>query len=234
VAWIVNYLAIHPLEFALFIGGIIFALWRRHTADRWLAALVLVALPVLFVLLPKHNIYYWIHFLPFTALLVGAWLAHLFPQKATAPRQFTLAQAAVLVALITLAAAQIIAAGRNTQNADRAIAISYEIDAVQPPEVQDVWGWQVYYYGLSGRRFVNIESYLTQPDTQWMTRFAVPDPQAIILTRGLDDVHQKIWDYIQARGMVKAQCFPLDIYGQEVLLFTLPDFAPPSAPLNCR
>ncbi len=233
VAWVVNYLVIHPLEFCLFISGVAFAMWRRQAADRWLAALVLVALPVLFVLLPKHNIYYWIHFLPFTALFTGAFFAQLFPQPPLATR-LTVAQAAVLAVMVALAASQIIVAGRNTQNADRAIAISYEIDAVLPAEVHDIWGWQVYYYGLSGRRFVNIESFTTQPDTQWMQRFEVPAPQAIIITRGLDDVHQKIWAYIEQRGMMLAQCFPLDIYGQEVLLFMLPQFTPPDAPIHCR
>jgi hypothetical protein len=228
--WFEDYLARHPLEFVLFVLALAMAVWRWQKPDKALVGLFVVAQLILFAALPKHNIYYWSHHLPILALLVGAGMAQLVRADR---KQITLARMTAALMLTGVLSVDLIRSATQSQSADRLMAVGYEADAVLPPDVQHVWGWQSYYLGLQHRQFINSEEFINPIRPDWMTVYHVPPPQAVLITRGLDDMHADFNAYIAERGMVVGWCFPLDIFQQMTVLYVLPEFAPPDAPVGC-
>ena len=143
------------------------------------------------------------------------------------------AGAALLGAIALLMVVQVDDMSRNNQNADSMIANGYTIDALLPPELRTVVGWQGYYYGLATRDYVAIETLINHPAETWRERWGIEPPQAIILTQNQDTMHANIWAYIDQHEMQLSACLPLAMYGGWTYLYILPEYAPDELPQNC-
>ncbi len=229
--WTVRYLVEHPIELMLAFFGMLAAFRRRRQEDILLLATLLLSLGLFLFMLTHPNPYYWIHNLPFIAVLAGAFLAEIAGAHKTV---LNFAALAGMGAVVILLSANIHLTATRSQNADRLIEIGEEINAMLPEEIERVAGWQVYYFGLSDRQFVSTENFIDKPGEDWLRDWNVEPPQAIILTRGLDDMHQNIYDYISANGMAVAQCFESDSFGRETALYLPETYLPDGAPLHCR
>lgn len=236
--WFVTSLTGYPLEWVLYLAGMALALWRRQKGDVLLAGGLLAARLLLFLLIPKQaGPYYGIHTMPFVALLGGALLAHLTRSRVTpAPPGFlSLLQAAALTCLAGLMVVQAGQVAQGTQNVDKAIAVGYETEALLPPEVQRIAGEQYYYFGLHRRQFTAIEDmFFFVPLTARRDYWERLRPQAFLVTRGIDDVHESIFDYLADYAFVRVRCFPIDIYQGVVELYLSPEFAGQVESGGCR
>lgn len=228
--WLEDYLLRYPLDFALLLAGLAGAFWRREAADRLLLGIFAISTLLLWLLLPKHNYFYYVHHLPILALWVGALVARLGEPEAG---RLSRAGAALLGAIALLMAAQVDDMSRNNQNADSMIANGYTIDGLLPPELRTVVGWQSYYYGLAARDFIGSETFINYPAETWRERWGIEPPQAIILTQNQDTMHANIWAYIDQHEMQLTACLPLAMYGGWTYLYVLPEYAPDDLPQNC-
>ena len=228
--WLEDYLLRYPLDFALLLLGLAGAFWRREATDRLLLGIFAISMLLLWLLLPKHNYFYYVHHLPILALWVGALVARLGQPEAGG---LSRAGAALLGAIALLMVVQVDDMSRNNQNADSMIANGYTIDALLPPELRTVVGWQGYYYGLATRDYVAIETLINHPAETWRERWGIEPPQAIILTQNQDTMHANIWAYIDQHEMQLSACLPLAMYGGWSYLYILPEYAPDDLPQNC-
>ena len=228
--WLEDYLLRYPLDFALLLAGMAGALWRRASVDCSLLIFFALSTVFLWLILPKHNFYYYVHHLPILALWVGALVAHLGEPEAG---RLSRAGAALLVAIVLLVVAQVDDMSRNNQNADSMIANGYTVNALLRQEVTRVAGWQSYYYGLAARDFVGTETFIDYPAETWRERWGIEPPQAIILTQNQDTMHANIWAYIDQHEMQLSACLPLAMYGGWTYLYILPEYAPDELPQNC-
>ncbi len=230
--WFVNYLVLHPVEFVLFAFGIGAACLRRDDSDRLLLKLFLPSLLLFFILQSHYNPYYWIHNLPFVAILGGGLIRHITPRTAEA-RGIQLAGVSALVAIVVSMGVNIHLTAAQGQRFGRLIEIGYEIAAVLPDHVERVSGWQVYYYGLADRTYVNTEAFLNHPADTWADNLHVLPPQALILTRGLDDSFRNIDAFLESSGMQMAYCFAADVFGGRTILYLPTADLPAGAPIGC-
>lgn len=210
-----EYLTSFPLEFALLLVGTAFAVWRaiwhKSEADRRLLLIMGVSLLAFAALLAKYNVYYWIFYLPFVTLLAGALIRHISPPSLAVNR----AQLTLVLALFVLVLAFTASIASN-QNVDDMIDLGYAIDAVLPEDITHVNGWDIYYYGLHQRGFTTTQNFILQPETE---HWGTPPPQAIIVTKGLDDRNPHLLAYIRAHDFQPALCFDLRSFGKRAVLF---------------
>ena len=228
--WLEDYLLRYPLDFALLLLGLAGAFWRREATDRLLLGIFAISMLLLWLLLPKHNYFYYVHHLPILALWVGALVARLGQPEAGG---LSRAGAALLGAIALLMVVQVDDMSRNNQNADSMIANGYTVNALLRQEVTRVAGWQSYYYGLAARDFVGTETFIDYPAETWRERWGIEPPQAIILTQNQDTMHANIWAYIDQHEMQLSACLPLAMYGGWSYLYILPEYAPDDLPQNC-
>ncbi len=218
-----DYLSSHPVEVVLGLGGILAALRRRREADIKLLLLFFAYLVGFGVLLAHSNPYYWIQNMPFVALFGGALVA----QRAAS--RINLVTLAALVSLLIPLAISTAILAREGDGA-RLIEVAREIDRLLPEDIT-VAGWQIYYLGMPERvRFVSSLQITAAPPEEW----GIPPPRAVILSRGFDDVHQSIRDYLETAGLEKAYCYPTGFFDGETVLYLPPELLPESAPVGCR
>jgi hypothetical protein len=228
--WVIDYLTMHPLEWALFGLVCVFFAWRRTRDSQWLLAVLMLSSLLLVIGLPKFNVAYWIHHMPLLAIGGGGLPAALTRARETITRWHALA----IVMLIALLTARLIFMERdNTQNLDVMLAAGYQVEEVLPPEIQRIVGWGGYYYGLHQRQFYSMMAIDDVPGSEWRERLGIEPPQAVVLTRGWDSDGLAVRKYIEQAGLVQTHCFPIDIYGREVMLFLPPEYAPPEL-VPCR
>lgn len=230
--WFVNYLVLHPVEFVLFVFGIGAACIRRADSDRLLLKLFLPSLVLFFFLQSHYNPYYWIHNLPFVAILGGGFIAHITPRNEVS-RGLNLAGVSALVGILVSMSVNIHLTAAQGQRFDRLIEIGYEIADVLPDDIERVAGWQVYYYGLADRTYINTEAFLNHPADTWAEDLHVLPPQALILTRGLDDSFRNIDAFLESSGMQMAYCFASDVFGGRTVLYLQISDLPVDAPIGC-
>ncbi len=224
-AWIIQTLVDYPLETGLLVLGLLAWIFKGNASERRWLLLFLLGTLILFMLQPKTSPFYAVHHLPFT-ILAGTSL--LIKVSSATHNQRTLAWGASLFLVMSLSTAHVFWLVRsNTQNADQTIAVGYEIQHFLPPEIESVAARQPFYYGLSDREFVNIELFHNLNWQRWDTQLGLLPPQAVIVTRGWDDVYPAVLDYIAAVQMVNIGCFALDIYGGAADVYVLPEFAIP-------
>ena len=113
------------------------------------------------------------------------------------------------------------------------VAIGEEVDALLPEHLHRVSGWQVYYYGLADREYTNTETFIERPAIEWEVAYEVQPPQVILLTLGLDDVHQPIHDTIAEQELALAQCFAHTMFSGQTHLYLPKHDLPQGAPLDC-
>ncbi len=229
--WLREYPALHPIEAAVALWGLLVALRRRSSADRMLVTIYLPSLLLLSAMIAHFNLYYWVHNLPFVAILGGAMLAGLAGQLKQASA-FNLAALMLIMGVGALQLTNIALEARKSQDHDHLIDIGYAIDAVLPDHVQRVAAWHIYYYALYQREMVGTTSFKV-PYQEWPEALGIEPPQAIAITVGLDDVRDELWDYIEAADMKLAQCWSHPSFGRSTQLYLLPDDMPPDAPINC-
>ena len=231
--WMLDYLQYHPLETALYCAGLSWAFVRGDICIRRLAMVLVIAQVILFLIFPKRNPFYYVYSLPFTLLFAVGLLADM--TGGWHEKRLSLARAAAFVGVVGLLLTQFLITAHSSQNADRMIAVSYELDDALPSHVQRVVAWQGYYFGLSGRQMVSSETMFralragkTLADLPWPTE----PPQAILLTPGLDD-KANILDYIKVTGLVRVRCYPLDIFAGRADLYLRPEDDPYKGVTNC-
>jgi len=231
--WMLDYLLYHPLESALFCAGIAWALTRGSLRIKRLAIILILSQIGLWLLLPKRSYFYYVFNLPFTALFAAGLLADI--TGGWQARRLSLARGAAFVGVAALLITHLSLSTQSSQNADQMIALSYEINAVLPSKIEHVAAWQGYYFGFSGRQFLNSEIlYRLKPgqtlaDLYWPTQ----PPQALLITLGLDDMQTELFDYIAQAGFVRVRCYPLDIFGRRADLYVRPEDDPYHGVTNC-
>ena len=228
-----RYLTLHPQEVLLVVVAVLAALWRRKQADCLMLAVWLSSALLLALTIAHANEYYWVHSLPFIAILGGALVAQigqhlLSPGRAFAG--FNLATVMALCAVVVLFAANTWLTARHAGGAEELIVLGQEIDQMLPADIT-VTGAEVYYLGMPAREhYLATGNFLLLPVTYW----GVPPPQAIILTRGFDDMYDEVHDYIEGAHLARARCFPIAQFGGEVTLYLPEALLPAGAPRNCR
>jgi hypothetical protein len=231
--WLTRYPGAHPVEAALALFGIVAAARRWLSPDTLLLTTFLPSLAIFFLMMAHDNPYYWIHNLPFIAILGGAFLAEICGTLAQNAK-LNIASAAGLGALVVLLVSNLFVVSRYGQtSADRLIEIGKEINQVLPSEVRRVSGWQIYYFGLFEREFYDILSLGRKPASDWMPDWGIEPPQALIITQGLDDTMSNAQQYIESGSVVAVRCFESDLYGGLTILYVERGFASDSAPVNC-
>jgi hypothetical protein len=230
-SWMLDYLLYHPLESALFAAGLGWALTRGDTRMKRLAIIIILAQIGLFLVIPKRSFYYFVFNLPVVVLFAAGLLADLTGRW----QRLSLIRTSAFIGLAGLLLTQNWLISQSRQNADRMIALSYEINEALPPQIERVAAWQGYYFGLSDRQFLNSEILyrlpkgITLADLYWPTQ----PPQALLITLGLDDMQTELFDYIDEHGFVRVRCYPLDIYGQRADLYLRPEDDPYGGVTKC-
>jgi hypothetical protein len=240
LAWYQEYMAQHPLELALGAAGIAAALLRRTYADRVWVTIILVSSLIFVVIMAHMAPYYYIHNLPFIAILGGAMFAQVARVERTSAQSvsagtrhsssaLTFVGLAGVGTVVALFSAQTVLVGARSGNIDDFIQVGRKVDLLIPPNVTVV-GWEAYYLGMPHREgFVASTSFLDAPPDKW----GVSPPTAIILTRGLDNTFRNVDSYIQQADLVRAYCFPMYHFGGEAILFLPRANLPADAPVNC-
>lgn len=231
--WMLDYLLYHPLESALFCAGIVWAFLLGDRPIRRLAVILILAQIGLFLVLPKRNPFYYVFNLPFTVLFAAGLIADL--TGGWQEKRLSLARAATFIGVAALLMTQNLLTSQSNQNADAMIALSYEIDAVLPPDIQHIAAWQGYYFGFADRQFLNSEILYRLPEGKTLADLYYPSqpPQALLITRGLDDMQTELFDYIDQAGFVRVRCYPLDIFGKRADLYMHPSHDPYGGVTQC-
>jgi hypothetical protein len=218
--WLRGYLERHPVEFACLLAGVSAVLLRPRPYERRILWLFVVGTLLLFVVNPKPTAYaYWVHHLPFVAVLFAGFVDRLASAKSLRPLALYL-----LAALICLHTVNVLRYAQTTQNANQLIAIGYHADQLLPPRVEVVYGDQVFFYGLYQRDFYDSSMLQNFTLTELQERWNMRLPQALLVTRGYSD-HPRVLEYIQAWGMVEVAQFQHNLYGRTTSLYVLPEFA---------
>ena len=234
------YLYSAPAEVLLLVAGIVAALLRRNAADRLLLWLCGGALLLIALMLGHVNDYYLVFLYPFFCLWFGAWLANFFRDDARPPAGMVrLSAAALFVLLATLclytifghARAQETNLRRNQAEILRLEAIGREIDAMLPAEDIVVAGDPGYYLGMPQRLNYGVNFSFTWRQPEY---WAFAEPQAIIVTLGVDDSYSDLDSWLLEHEFRPARCFALPESGDGVtILYLSPALAQPEPATNC-
>lgn len=213
-----GYFAVASPEVALLLLGMAAAFLRRRVADRYLLAITLLSFGILLFLITHNAPYYYLFYMPFVALFGGALLAQFSSELDSARVRWAGLVAAAAVGVLFMAHTVLVASNASEQSAEDFRQVGRAVAQRVPPEVT-IAGWQAYYLGMPEREhFIATENfyydYLGTPD-QW----GIPKPEAVILTRGLDDNQPRIYNYLQTMGLRPAYCFPMRGYGGEAVLY---------------
>ncbi|RMF77707.1 MAG: hypothetical protein D6737_16915 [Chloroflexi bacterium] len=245
-----QYVRFHPLESISVTFLTLLALWRRRSADVIIALVFIVSWVVMFFTLAHVNIligsYYFVHAMPLIALLLAGMIAQINGDFSTeATRQtITLAGFAATLALIAIVVADTadFAHHRTRDNLAQLLPVGEQVADIVPDDVP-IAGAPMYYLMMPDRRnFVaNATINNTTPD-EWRagtgrieawSRIGVGPPQAVIVTEGHDDFDPALFAYIEANNLVKAYCFPIELFGRMTDLYLPADAVPPDGPQGC-
>jgi len=247
-----QYLQFHPLEVLTLFASLLLALLRRTAADRALVIIFALGtaylIPALAHTTDYIGTYYAIHWMPLTALMIGAAVAQLtgtLPAQLQAEKRdgFHIAGATVIVALVVLVTVDTrdFAERRISFNHLEFATIGQAIDRIVPDEMV-IAGDSVYFLGMPRRTtYTGIATLVNVPLDEWRdgsprldewSRFGIRAPQAIIVTVGRN-FQPEIDDYIAANGLVAVRCFAHNLYGKQTILYMPEDFLPGDAPAHC-
>lgn len=220
-----GYFAIASPEVVMLVLGMAAAFFRRRTSDWYLLTIALLAFGLLLFLITHNAPYYFLFYMPFVALFGGALLAQISGELDARRVRWAGLMAAAAAGVLFIAHTVLVTSNAAEQSAEDFRQVGRAVAQLVPPDVT-IAGWQAYYLGMPEReRFVATENfyydYLGTPD-QW----GVPKPEAVILTRGLDDNQPRIYNYLQEMKLRPAYCFPMREYGGEAVLYL------PTVPAN--
>jgi hypothetical protein len=226
--WGGDTLLLYPLVgLTLFSSPIV--VWLYPPMRRWVLIGV-ISMVAYLALNPKPvHTYYFVHHLPLVIWIASAMMALLYHQL----NRWLVVW--LMVLLIGLQLAQMAVIARDS-GSDELIAIGYEIDNLLPSEVEAVIGWEVYYWGLNQRTFYATYNFIADksPIKDMMARGASTLPQAVIVTVGLDEVHQSIQDYIVIQAFKRLACFDALSFGWRVELYIELDILPGQQDKGCQ
>jgi hypothetical protein len=205
--WYGEYTVQYPFEAGLLVFGLLAGLVRRTYADKLLLSLFFLTMLIFFATLPKYNPAYWIHTMPILALLVGGGAAAILTADIKRSTWASLACAVVIAGLMTW---QVTWIARTFVDVDEFIQTGYDIDALLPPDVEEVEGSLLYYYGLHSRTFKMLNLQPTQAFIDTRYEMIAPPPEFI--------------EYIQRWHMVRVACFYVRSFNAEAHLYVLPEF----------
>lgn len=234
------YLYSAPAELILLAIVLVAALIRRNAADRLLLSLAGGALAIVGLFLAHVNDFYLVFAFPFFAIWFGAWLARFFREGAEHSAQginLSFAGLFVLLAAILLYAlfahARSLEHGLLTHRAQlrEMERIGREIDAMLPPADVVVAGDPGYYPGMPQRlNFASSFSF-----TWGLPKYqAFGDPEAVIVTPGVDDDWPHLGAWLGEREFQPARCFSGHDLGEGVtILYLSPELMPPQSAIDC-
>ena len=198
------------------------------------------ALLIVGLLLGHVNEYYLIFLFPFVCLWFGAWLGEFFNSAGNPPPdsvRLSVAAFYVLLAALFLyasfghARAQETALRRNHAQILEMESIGREIDGILSAADIVVAGDPGYYLGMPQRLNYGVNfSFTWDRPAYW----AFDDPQAIIVTLGVDDSYSDLDRWLIENDFQPARCFPLPGVGDGVsILYLLPELMPEEAAIDC-
>ncbi|MGB7342168.1 MAG: glycosyltransferase family 39 protein [Phototrophicaceae bacterium] len=228
--WFVPYIIYHPVEILLLTIGIMGAIWRNQKNDRFLLLFFGFSWVLYIYITPKPTPYYWVHHLPLVALFSGGVIHAL--TNPDQPKRIPLQAIISILMIFIFYTVHIIDRSQITQNADRVMSISFDIDANLPNDIQVITGHQVYFYGLANRDFYDSNTFSKLTIPQAVERYQIEAPQAIVYTLGLDE-HPSLQNYIQQQGMIPIRCYPTNFFSRQTILYVLPQYAEAIPELDC-
>jgi hypothetical protein len=225
-----------PFNFFVVFGGLVF---YKHLPKLQLWLQVLVIGVILYSLInPKTNYtYYYIHALPIILFIMAGFLSYI-------TEKFSAIASAILISFSLLFMLVILQDQAMQSGSREIIEISYEINDILPSNTGTIMGWEIYYWGLQDRNFIFTFSYLLQDGAytiagieptieDTIARFNLPPMEAIILTRGLDDLLDNPRLYMQENNFVRARCFVASKVNIVVELYVAPHLLPNMKDENC-
>ena len=229
-----------PAEMLLLTIALAAALKRRSAADGMLLFLSGGALLIVGLLLGHVNDYYLIFLFPFVCLWFGAWLGEFFNSAGNPPPgsvRLSVAAFYVLLAALFLyasfghARAQETALRRNQAQILEMERIGREIEGILPAADIVVAGDPGYYLGMPQRLNYGVNfSFTWDLPAYW----AFDDPQAIIVTLGVDESYSDLDRWLIDHNFQPARCFAVPGVGDGVaILYLLPELMPEEVAIDC-
>lgn len=197
-------LIVHPVIGIGVVVGSVAALLTRRRELCFLVFLFYVSSVFYFLLNPKvYHVFYVVHLLPLAVLLTIGTLAVL-PVRVRGG-------ASLLV--LVLCVAQLLHVARVNSPATPLIALSQSLHAHLPAQAQRIVGAEAYYWGLNEREFYAVYQVLERLDN------AVPNPDVVIVTMGLDSV-PNLYAYIAQEGLTRQACVDLPVFGRRADIYS--------------
>ncbi len=229
-----------PAELLLLAIVLMAALKRRSATDRMLLFLSGGALLVVGLMLAHVNDFYLIFIFPFVCLWFGAWLPEFYcgaETQSTGSVRLSVGAFYVLLASVCLyaifghARANEVALRRNQAQILQMEQIGREIDRILPADDIVVAGDPGYYLGMPQRLNYGVNfSFTWGLDAYW----AFDEPQAIIVTLGVDDGYSDLDSWLIEHDFQPARCFPVPGFGDGVaILYLEPALMPPERAIDC-
>lgn len=229
-----------PAELLLLVIVLVAALKRRSASDRMLLLLAGGALLIVGLTLGHVNDFYLIFIFPFVCLWFGAWLPRFFcdaETQSTGSVRLSIGALYVLLATVCLYAifghARANEAGlrRNQAQILQMEQIGREIDRMLPEEDVVVAGDPGYYLGMPQRLNYGVNfSFTWGLPAYW----AFDEPQAIIVTLGVDSGYSDLDSWLIDRDFQPARCFSVPGFGDGVaILYLLPELMPADNAIDC-
>jgi len=208
----------NPIEFLLFVPGLIFAIFRRQKGDRLILFILAVSEVLMLVTYGYYRAFYQVHFLPLFALLMGKVLADGIDNKAQ-PRAANggpLHQLVLAGTVLAICAGALFLRASNSADPQRNEfeAIGRQLAATLPPNLKVVGNEDYFvawrnpnYYGISTTTTPSWFLVTLQDYPLWVATA----PDAFIITPELDISKyvplDSIYSYMQAQGFTYARCF---------------------------
>ncbi len=229
----------HELLLALFLP--VTALLRKRPDERNLLFLLAGSVLLIGLLLGHVNEFYFVFLFPFISLWFGAWLSE-FPvtpagtavkgeMRLSFMASFLLCAVMSLYIIQTFATANYSGAVRKREQLQIMSAVGREIDGLLPAEDVVVAGQEGYYLGMPQRlNYGSSFSFTWKQPEYW----PLAEPQAIIVTVGVDDSYSDLDRWLIERDFRPARCFAVPGLGDGVaILYLLPELTPPEVAINC-
>lgn len=231
------YLYSAPAELLLLGVVLVAALKRRAAADRTLFWLFGGATLLIALMLGHVNDYYLIFAFPFVCLWFGAWLRDLSGQqdgegvRLCFSALYVLLAALGLYAIFGLVRAEERALREDQARHARMEAIGREIDGMLPAADIVVAGDPGYYLGMPQRLNYGVNFSFTWGEPRY---WAFAEPEAIIVTLGVDEGYSGLGEWLDAHDFRPARCFAIPELGEGVaMLYLSPRLMPEEAALDC-
>ncbi len=231
-----------PHEFLLALLMPLTALRRRRPAERSLLVLLAGSVLLIALLLGHVNEFYFVFLFPFTSLWFGAWLGGM--QRAPVADdlqgrpQLSFMAAGILGAVLTLYAIQALAmanydgALRKQAQLQIMSAAGRAFDRLLPPEDIVVAGQEGYYLGMPQRLNYGSSFSFTWGQAEY---WPLAEPQAIIVTPGLDADYSGLDRWLIDRDFRPARCISVPDVGDGVaILYLAPARMPPERAVDCE